>query len=610
VRRAQALAFPVALFAFACLFFGGDVGRWNDDYFFNQRDPTTGAWSSLILTRRSPYLPPAGELQPWRPIHFVLTPMLLTLFWNHGRVINIVGVLLHASTCLVLYRLMRELGRSVHTAAGCACLFMVWAAHYEVVFWASAFSTGLAAQGGMWLLILTIRFARGAGVWPLAPMLALAWVVPRLNEQATGLIAAVPLAYLATCPAREPWGRRLGRAFGPAAACAAIVLLYLLGVWRAPQPGIGTDAASYVHGPLNVLLQFRRVVGSMFERFVLRDVALGAASLGWRSLEEAPAAAVAWLLVLAGGAVVTGRAFVRTPAFGGDAAPAPPARPWLDPLMALAAVLGAGASQAGIVGYTANSRTSYLMIACLFVAIAWAADTAARGLSARLAPGGERRRRLAVYLALVPLAVAGGVATVGAQARFHLVAVADARQGAQLKAQVPDPAPRTVFVPLAEKERRIGTGQPSFDEDLLSVWHNMWSLPFFVKNLYHRADVYCGFVHLRAAAVTDVTAEYVQYGWRFDTDYPMHPDWRVDFPWTKVIPFEIDERGDLRVVTRLRYFGRDGRALVIDVPQTAPLVVAGRLPEHEFTLDRRRATSTPQRRPTAATAARACATIR
>lgn len=580
-----ALAFPLALFAFACLFFGGDVGRWNDDYFFNQRDAASGDWSSLLLTRRDPYTPPADSLQPWRPIHFVVTPALVTLLWNHSWLINLVGVALHAFACFSMYRLARALGLTRHASGAAAALFALWAAHYEVVFWAAAFCTGFAAACGCWMLVATARFARGSWWWA-AAVVALAWVIPRLNEQATGLVAAMPFVYLAACPDSERWGRRLLRAAVPAALASLVVIWYVHGVRNASQQGIGTNPDTYVQGLPALVSSYLHVIETMLDHLTLQNVAEGASVLGVRVLLQHPLAAVLWAAVLCIAGVCTWRAFVSTPAMSRERPIALASRPAYVLLALLAGALGACLPQA-TVGYPANSRTSYVVILFALLVLAWLADRAEAWMCAHLRPGADRARRVAVCAVLFPFALWLGVLMLGVQERYRVVAKTDAAQGAQLRALFPDPAPGTIFIPLAESHRRIDTGHEFFDRLLMSVWDSSWSTPFFIKNLYARNDVFCGYVHPRAKAVRDVTLEYLRYGWRFDTGYHEFPDESVEFPWEKVILFEIDAAGIVRPITRLVATRPDGSEVVAFPPQAVTRSRAGAFPDREFRIDLR-----------------------
>jgi hypothetical protein len=52
---------PIVAWLIATLAFLGDVPRWNDDYFFCQRDFATGERIGWVLTTREPYCrPPAS----------------------------------------------------------------------------------------------------------------------------------------------------------------------------------------------------------------------------------------------------------------------------------------------------------------------------------------------------------------------------------------------------------------------------------------------------------------------------------------------------------------------------------------------------------------------
>src|SRR5262245_57552131 len=76
IRSGARLAFPVALFLFAGLFFGGRLGWWSDDYWHNLRDPVTGRVGPVFMDR--------GFFL--RPLFYRIVPAVTTLLWHDDRV--------------------------------------------------------------------------------------------------------------------------------------------------------------------------------------------------------------------------------------------------------------------------------------------------------------------------------------------------------------------------------------------------------------------------------------------------------------------------------------------------------------------------------------------
>ncbi len=77
----RALLLIVSLWLPATMFFGGHLGWWNDDHFFNGRDPATGQVLFWVQTAPTPFDPPA-PYQFWRPLNFLFTTSMVTTFWN------------------------------------------------------------------------------------------------------------------------------------------------------------------------------------------------------------------------------------------------------------------------------------------------------------------------------------------------------------------------------------------------------------------------------------------------------------------------------------------------------------------------------------------------
>jgi len=604
------LAFPVLLFAFSTMFFMGDLGKWNDDYFLTTIDPATGDYSTLIKTTREPFQAPAGRLLAWRPLHLSLTPTMLTLLWDHPRVIHFIGFALHGGACVLLYRLLRALHTSRRAAAGATILFMVWASHYEVVLWASAFSTGAATCCLLGASLLYIRLVRRAFSWfTLVPMLLLAAAVPCFNEQPAGAFAALPLAALAAVPWREFDRRRVVRAILGYAAIGTLCATYMILPRLLDPPGYGNSADTLT--PLHRLpASTWKAVVSMGAELMMTKVWPGALYQGVIELGANLAVAGAWIaaailcawaglsawtLPLPEGGARGG--FFRCTAQESHvplSMSVPPsndrdaiARGWGDePSRHAWAVAAYGAAMflfaclpIAMVNYSPNSRTSYVPALAMLVFLAGTCDFAGHYLgSVRLL----RPARLATAAPILIAALVGGLMLVGVQSRMRNSVKDGLREAAQLKALVPNPAPGTVFVPLRVSNTPIKSGSASFDGGTPNTWDFSWSSLWFLKFIYQRNDVHCTYFSHGIQPIGVVNQESLQFESRLDIPYEVGKWNSVIIPWDKIIVFTVDQEGRVAVVTRVAFRHNSATWLDIIVPQTRGAVEAGALPPYTF----------------------------
>ncbi len=592
--------FPIVLWAFATLFFGGDIGKWNDDYFFSTRDPVTNQMTGWAVTTREPYLPPEKRLQALRPLLHSVVPSITSLCWDEFWMAHVIGAIGHGLMALLLYRVMRGLGRSVHAAAGAAALFMVWAVHHEAWVWIAAFGSLFSAILFQCMTLCMIRFARkgghasGARGWPWALLMILCGAaILCFQEQASGAFPALALAYWAVCPDDESLLRRVVRPAVPLAVSGSLVGVYLYLVKHFAQPGLGNDAESY-EKPANLFNRMADVVSGFRDNFMLRHFANGAATRGWRVLLDDKAVMAAWLVALAVAWFISARVWVRTPSHGPGAPARAGARSPFVAMFGVCAFLGACLTIAVIKGYPTLSRVTYLPLASALIAASTLFDGVGRlfhplsfmpeGVESRAATELGTWYRRVCAVALAPILVAGGVMTIGAQSRMREVTRDDDRNGRQLVEQVPNPEPNTVFLPVNIRPRPFRTGQPQFDEEVRSVWERLWSMPYFVKFQYRRKDVYSLGACVGLPIIMKADEQGIEYIWPFGVPFHDPATNRAPIPWQFVIPVVFDDERNLHVVTRLVQPQEGRPALVVEIPQTRELVRQGRIKEREFVM--------------------------
>jgi hypothetical protein len=564
----------MALWLFATLFLRGDLGWWNDDYYFNQRDPATGQFARLITTTRDPFLPELGHLNPWRFLHLPGTAALVTLTWNHAWVAHAVGAAIHGLCTLLLFRLLRALGVSGHVAAAASLVHLVWATHYEVVLWPSAFSIGLGSAAFLGAALCMVRCARTGSVWAGlgAPLLTV--VIVGFNEQPAGAIIALPLAYLAACPGTRG---RVWRALWPAALCFIVVGAYVVNVRINGQPRAGSTPESYI-APSDA---FRRVIdlarGVRDQAMLRHQFAPGAWRLALDEFSRRPFWTGLFAISLFLSLVPAWKRWMATP-IAPPSQPSPTkARSLTVAAIGIAFLAGALLPILVIRGYPVNSRMFYLVSMALCVILAGISDLGASWLGR--AGGSPTARRLSGAV-LACLTLAGGILYVGAQSRWRGITQSDAAQLAKLRGLVPDPAPGTVFVPVVSDFQPIATGCHSFDRALLDVWRFSWSTPYHIKQVYGRSDVYQLYWLINGPREPwrELTPGAFAFEWRIDSPYPLRDDRAVLVPWDKVVPFVVGADGRISLITRWTTPASEAQpSLSVDVPQTTALARAGRI---------------------------------
>lgn len=566
IPRWHGWLFPVALWLLATLFFGGALGRWSDDYQWAKRDPVTGdvlRWTEDM------------HGQFWRPLHFLYTTAAATLWWQHERWLHVVGAAVHALAVVLLWTLLRRLGRSVHSAGAAALMFLVYPVHYQVVFWPSATSTGVAACLFLALCLMVVGFARRSwSWWTVLPMIAVAFAIPCFNEQASTGIAALPLLYWACAPAGEPAGRRIVRGLGPPLLCAAACAAYLVLYVRSTIDGYPGTPGSLL--PLDQWWgKIQGLVDNIREGLMLKAFRRGALGLGWSTMTGV-IPAWAWIAALGGLGYLWVRRFVVVPSEGEPGTPVTPARErGFQVLFGLAygaiAWLPAIAVSQYSAGFPDSSRLYYAPLIGWAIAAAAVADTVG-GWTNRSRAGAVRGRAL-VGAALAAIAVVGAVMMVGIQANFRARARLDALEGERLRALVPSPPPNAFFLPLRMENTPVSTPSARFDRALHSAWAFPWSSRWFIRELYARRDVYCGYASPWGGPFVLAVTEQDGILGRNPMGGPFEgtPQSGYRIPWDLLLPFTISRAGLIELVDSVVLEEPDGSERTVRVPGVSAL---------------------------------------
>lgn len=561
--------FPVVLFAFATLYFGGRAGWWTDDYWLNQRHPVTGAIEALTIDR--------GFFL--RPLFYIVAPAVITLFWESQWPAHLIQILLHGAVVLAAFRLMVFLGATRRAAGAAAMLFMVYPASFETLFWVAALPTTLACLLMMGVLLLMVRFAWGqVGWWAAAVMAATVGAMCCLNEQPAAGIAAMPLVYWAALA--SPRGRdapprigkdHLARAMIPTVCCGVAALVYAtLVLTDRNKPANARSTTLVTLDQLDTrTVSFLDV---LWRRLVLKNFGAGAFRTGWEAVTAAGWMSALWGAALLVTAVLWARWWIASP----EAPPRTPVRR----MLALGAVFFITGWLPILVfaAYEPDSRTRYWP--CIGAAIMVAGAGTAL---ARRAAAWKPAVRAIWAAALIAVLIPSAVMLIGTQVAFRNRHAKDLGTGEQLRRLVPDPIPLTFFQPMTVQETAVRTGSPVFDLHFRSAWEFPWTSPKFIMSVYRRTDVRCGYYRHwtpgRPVIGADETG--VHYADRLGPAFPPIEGSGSRVSWERLVPFIIDRDGVVRLVTRVNYPGPDGTPRQVRIPQVPPGT-----PDLEWTLPR------------------------
>lgn len=572
---AAALVFPIALLAISTFYFFGAIGRFNDDYFYLQRDLSTWQIRSLILDR---------PFHVWRPLFQVVVPALQTLLWDHNWALHLISTLLHGVNTWLIFRLLVRFGLSTRISAAAAMIFLVYPGHFEAVFWSSCVPTLMATGlllGCMHahLSWLEMPADQPRGVRKLYPLgLAItAFCIAALNEQPAGPLATLPLLVFLRPPAPGvPLARHIRRAAFPAACAGIALIIYVVGHYHnmADRGWIAAKAPLRVRLPANVLTVAERVPTEL----LLRDFAAGAWSHGRSVLLANPTLSLAFAALLIIGLVLGARAWLR-----GDTVPQETQRPAASDapmsarriaalvLFALAWIVCAWIPI--VVNHAVTTpRLHYVADIGLLILCALAAHLTARSL-ARIMP--LNALRVVGGAALVAATLAMSVMMVGIQDGYRLRAERDLSEARQLADLFKDVPSGTLFVPMRVESRVLNTSSWKFDLYFLSCWNWHYAAGWNLQQVFRRDDIHtvqAGFQEWMGVWAptdgTDVRSTAVLVG-VVARPFPV-PNFTRNpegagrlVAWNRIVPFTVERNGRVQVYTRV-YYTPDDKSRAFD----------------------------------------------
>lgn len=537
ISQRLAILFPLALWFVGTFFLLGMWGKWNDDWFYLQRDPVTGGIESLILNR---------EVHFWRPLARVMLPGMQTLLWQQDAVHHAIGAVVHGVNAILVYGLLARIGaRRLGGSIG-SLLFLTYPWQYEIPLWNTTLPTSAAT--GMVLGAVLIGLRERVGFLALSTIAGLVFGAAALNEQPTMLIAGMPLLRLVRVR-----GERV-RACVPAVAGAVGIAVYLGAqflVMKAPLAQgreMGVSPAAHLLGTIKGVLQ------GIARDCVSGDRAGRAVRLGIEAMREHPVLAV----VCGVGAAIGVWGWVRMHAQRGGERLEPngPARP---SLVSAAGLVLIAAPFLPIIAFNYWLSPRILYPSSVGVAVLIA------GLDALIGrrTGGRAAARAVVAGVFAAVFVVSAVMLVGAQRAYRVQDELDERALKSLAAIAGPVAEGAVFVPVRTEGPQTGAAT-RYDGRFLSVFCSPWSAGNAVRGHVHRKDVPCGYADWGMAAWRNAAFDgcLVQGAGRF--------------AWDRLIPFTVDRAGRVEVVTHARYVNAGGEAIELALARTAPMIEQGK----------------------------------
>lgn len=551
----------------SCWFLRGDLGRWNDDYFFHWINPATGAWLDSWDVRTTPFFPPESGVPAWRPLFFTLGPALNTVLWAWPAAMHTCQALMHLGMVCALCWLAAELGLSRRARMVVALIAIPCAPAFETVFWTMAWPTTFAMMLMFLAAAALARAVRQNRLWWGALAVLFALPVPLLNEQPAAAFLALPLLVLAARPNGMPVSRALVRHGWIVAAIGVWCALYAARLIMHETPA-GTVGASGTIVPADAVPRVaNRLLSEWWKDFAeWRYIRGGARSLGWQEVLARPV----WSTVLLTGVAVCAAVASRWLAAGDDEenqeGRGGRRAAWVG---AIALAMSVGA-MIPLVAVDTPFRPRMLLCSwCAFALFVGACVDWARAWI--VAKGWRLTPAAWVGCALLAAFVASCIISmIGVQRAYRERWLLDERIAENFRATMPDPPPGTVFFMLDVRDRSIHTGNRHMDRHFFGAVACSWSYPTFLKFVYQRADIECqtyqqGWAHLSwADEHAYVPVLPMLHGAPVEPlppDCPPMKPLQVGVAWDNSVFIDIAEDGGLTLVDEIEVRLPNGRVI-------------------------------------------------
>ncbi len=578
---------PVLLWALGCFYYAGDLGKWTDDYAFTEVDPITGRAERLWRD---------GEWVLWRPLMLKINSFLQTVLWEHDWALHLIGALVHAGTTFLVWRLLRRLGLGRLISAMAGLLFLTYPGYYHVVFWSTAIPIGLAALLSVAVMTGAVAWSRREVRWWVIPLLALAsYLLTCMYEQPGAALGALPVLCMAASPPGQPLRERLWRAAAVSVPCCLGVGLYLvLYWWTMPAGALGTpESLVRPEEMLGKAFPFWEETGEfiLIQRFKTCAQMLGVEAMGAHPVRSGLLiGGIAGATVLWASSAARGR---REPSAAEDHAPARDCA--ITHPVLLAAFAGAAFVLALMPVYVVraygapDSRMLYAPAIGLVLLMALAAE------GVRALPWSASIRPVSAFVAVYLAAAVFlwfALMQVGTQSALRQRWAFDVAESRRLRELVPNPPPGTVFVPVWLDDMPYPECRRLNYLFAFGIWSHAWTAMHEPARLYGRSDLYASYGRWEGGpwnyAAADehglVMRQVLTYKWG-PHPYPLEKTgpgkggYRV--PWDKVVAFETDHAGELRLITHIVLPGPDGGSKKVGIPMALTLMEEGKIRRQE-----------------------------
>lgn len=493
-------AFVLVWFVSTC-FLLGDIGFWNDDYFMAERALLGESGPLHILPAPTPFEPPNPATPFWRPLLTIGVTSLVANSWDHPWIVHLIIACAHAGTALLLYALLRTLGRTHAIAAACCLLYLAWPSHFEVALWANGFLSGVATGAAMACSMLYICWAR-LGVAAsrthksclLVALALAAMVLIASNEQPAGALLGLPLLYLAARPDTFARSASSGReAWHAAMPLAVLALIFVGGIVLVVVSQSGAGAAS---GFVPVELWPRRwlsMIDAGWRELLLRTQGLAAARLGVDTLLEHPARALATALGTLGVLALCWRwivreNFVQRALFPIGSSPA--LRRIALSAAGLFMFVGACLPLAMVDARMRPRMTAILLVAAM-VCLAGPVERALAWLVNRFGP----LARAVCLLCVASIIALGALSMVGMQRAFQLRWRHDQLIAQALRDRFHDLPADSILMPVRCDDWPVQTGRQRLDASFVGPFYWSFAFPSFTRVALNQPQLSASFVH-------------------------------------------------------------------------------------------------------------------
>jgi hypothetical protein len=481
----------------ATFFFLGDIGHFNDDYFYLQRDPVTHEVRTLLLDR---------HVHVWRPLFRLIMPAMQTLLWDHAGVMHALSTVLHGLVVVQLYRLLVRIGISWRIAAVSATLFLVYPAHSEAIFWLCCIPTLIACNLVLVCMHMQLswleREQEPDGIARLYPVFAgvLAFAVASLNEQPAGALALMPaMLFIARPPETLTLAARWKRTLVPSIFAAAALIIYIECHFAAMAPA-PAEPVSMLHRAHGILTRIEQLVDRAPGEFLLHDYARGAFTHGLAVLFKHPWHTAGFALLMTIGTVLAARTWLgrNEPSSPSSEVSATNIAGHFPFRLMFVGALWVCASWAPIVLIHAStsSRLHYPSNLGLAMLLAGALQllTNVFARSPRQTPALILAARLLGGITALALCSIFAIMMIAQQDLYRLRSNRDASEAAQLRGLVPDAPPNTIFLPIRIDSAVATTGSKRFDTAIAPAWCWEYAAGWNLQQVFKRSDVHTALV--------------------------------------------------------------------------------------------------------------------